>query len=84
MTLKTEDGVIVLTLKTGIEVEIHPNDSLTINTPQRTWDAGLRDGNLILDGLERRGRGQPVRGRRNHSDDPKPQKVNMKGNMHKL
>lgn len=52
MTLTTHDGVIVLKLNTGIEIEVHPNDSLTINTPARTWDAGLNNGHLMLDGFD--------------------------------
>ena len=51
MKIRSEDGVIVIKLDTGIELELHGDkEYLSINTPERCWDVEMKAGQLILDG----------------------------------
>ena len=51
MKIISKDGIIVIKLDTGIELELYgEGEHLSINTPERCWDVEMSGGQLIMDG----------------------------------
>jgi hypothetical protein len=53
MQIEVKENITIITLASGVQLEVHPRDSLTINTPggRTSWNIGLnQDGEMMLDG----------------------------------